>query len=180
MDRHIAPWVVLASQQLIHDRWIDLRADTCVTAEGRTVSPFYVLHQPDWVVIVPLSTEGAVILVEEYHHGVGETLIGLPGGGIEPGESPIDAAQRELLEETGYGRGRAESLGWCHANWGNQTNRVHFVAIQGCTRLADPTEAGVVVHLRPLPEVLRNPPSQSFHMAALYSFMTKQSDGPST
>ena len=52
--------------------------------------------------IVPIFNDGSLLMVENYRHGVGKQLLELPGGFINPGETPTHAAGRELLEETGY------------------------------------------------------------------------------
>ena len=52
--------------------------------------------------IVPIFNDGSLLMVENYRHGVGQQLLELPGGFINPGETPTHAAGRELLEETGY------------------------------------------------------------------------------
>lgn len=63
------------------------------------------------VIIVPLRDDGHVLLVREYAAGVGRYELGLPKGRIEPGESPTEAADRELQEEVGHGARRLEILG---------------------------------------------------------------------
>ena len=52
--------------------------------------------------IVPIFNDGSLLMVENYRHGVGQQLLELPGGFINPGETPTHSAGRELLEETGY------------------------------------------------------------------------------
>ncbi|MEP6576663.1 MAG: NUDIX hydrolase [Nitrososphaerota archaeon] len=52
--------------------------------------------------IVPIFNDGSLLMVENYRHGVGQQILELPGGFINPGETPTHAAGRELLEETGY------------------------------------------------------------------------------
>ncbi|PWB82401.1 MAG: NUDIX hydrolase, partial [Methylocystaceae bacterium] len=48
-DETLRPWEVRASRRLLHDRWISLRADHCVTQRGVVLDPYYVLEYPDWV-----------------------------------------------------------------------------------------------------------------------------------
>ena len=55
LDRRDQNWRVIRSETLLKDRWIDLRADDCVTSAGIKISPYYVLCYPDWVHVVALT-----------------------------------------------------------------------------------------------------------------------------
>ncbi|HEY5959698.1 MAG TPA: NUDIX hydrolase, partial [Polyangiaceae bacterium] len=55
-----------------------------------------------WVAVIPLTREGDVVLVQQYRHGLGRVSCELPAGVIDAGETPEQAARRELSEETGY------------------------------------------------------------------------------
>ena len=63
---------------------------------------FFLREEPDIVVCLPCTDDGKFVLVEEYRHGPGRALFDIPGGLVDPGEDIIDAAKREILEETGY------------------------------------------------------------------------------
>ncbi|UNK72184.1 NUDIX hydrolase [Microbacterium sp. H1-D42] len=160
------PWQVVSSEQIVKDRWISLRADTCVDGEGRTISPYYVLDPSDWITVVALDEAGRVIAVEEYRHGAGIVAIGLVGGAVDDGEDPKDAALRELREETGYAAAEIIDLGSTWANWGNHTNRSHHFLARGCRRVTeqslDDTEA-IAVHVTSL-DSLGESLGQSYHL----------------
>lgn len=64
---------------------------------------FVVLDSPQWVNIIPLTVEKEVILIEQYRHGSDSITLEVPGGLVEKGEEPRLAAERECLEETGFG-----------------------------------------------------------------------------
>ncbi|MDR2388080.1 MAG: NUDIX hydrolase [Deltaproteobacteria bacterium] len=63
---------------------------------------FATLRSPDWVNILPITENGQAVLVNQFRHGSGEFSLELPGGLSEPGQSALETAQRELMEETGY------------------------------------------------------------------------------
>ena len=98
---HQLDWKVLNSEYLLQNEWIAVRADRCEMGNGRLIDPYYIMESGDYVNIVPVTAAGEILFVRIYRHGVGQTLLETPGGLIDKGESPLAAAQRELLEETG-------------------------------------------------------------------------------
>jgi ADP-ribose pyrophosphatase len=64
--------------------------------------PHYVIQGKDFVVIVAVSRQGSILLVRQFRPAVAALTLELPAGHIEPGETPEQAARRELLEETGH------------------------------------------------------------------------------
>lgn len=153
------PWTVTGSQDVIRDRWIRLRADRCVTAEGTEIAPYYVLDYPDWVQVVALDDEDHVILVEQYRHAFGGMTLELPAGAIDREDSsPLAAGARELEEETGYVAQDWRYFGKLSPNPATHTNFCHTVLAQGVrpggTLLSDPTEQIRVVRM-PVREAIR-------------------------
>ena len=98
----IKPWKILRSKYLVQDQWLALRADTCLTAEGVELDPFYIFEKQDWAHVMAFDNEGRVLIVRQYRHGSKTICAELPCGVIDDSDlSPLDAAKRELLEETG-------------------------------------------------------------------------------
>src|SRR5438132_6944510 len=102
VNKPIEPWKLVKSTYSYRDRWLSLRSDTVVLANGRTLSPYHTIEMADWVNMVAISEAGHVVLVEQYRHSVKRTLVEIPAGHVDPAEAPDAAARRELLEETGY------------------------------------------------------------------------------
>ena len=155
----IQPWRTLSSTPLLRDRWIDLRADTCATAAGVEIAPYYVLTYPDWVHVAALTSDDCLVLVEQYRHGAASAFLELPGGVIDPGDaSPLAAGERELREETGFAASGWQPVSSLHANPAIQANRVHTVLATDAVRIAEPTledsEAGMTFRLVPVATVL--------------------------
>jgi 8-oxo-dGTP pyrophosphatase MutT (NUDIX family) len=173
-ERALAAWTVRESRTLVRDRWLSLRAQTVVTGEGAVLEPFYLLDFPDWAQVVALTPDDRIVLVRQYRHGIGRVTLELPGGIVDPGESPLDAASRELVEETGY-----VAAGWrlvcsLSPNTSSHTNRCHTVLALGA-RLAQATahEAGeeIAVETVPLAElwgaIAEGALPQAMHTASL-------------
>tara|TARA_R110002020_G_scaffold367683_1_gene579523 strand:- start:9123 stop:9662 length:540 start_codon:yes stop_codon:yes gene_type:complete len=134
----VQPWSVLDSELIVDDRWIRLRADRCQGTDGTIIDPFYIIESPDWVCVLPLTPERQVILTTEYGHGARSVLLGLPSGTVEPDDpNPESAAERELMEETGYKGRQLVALGSYYANGIKQTNRVHYFLALDSVKLAD-------------------------------------------
>lgn len=98
-----------ASEQVFDGKKLRLYVETLQMRDGPSVS-FERVEYGAAVVLVPTDAEGRLLLVRQYRHAVGRTLLELPAGGIDSGEDPADAALRELREETGY-RGTMRRIG---------------------------------------------------------------------
>jgi 8-oxo-dGTP pyrophosphatase MutT (NUDIX family) len=101
---------------------------------GRTLDAV-VLDSADWVNVLAFTEAGQCVLIRQYRFGNERVTLEIPGGMIDPGESPLAAAARELREETGYGASRWTSLGECAPNPAFQRNRLHTFLAEGCERV---------------------------------------------
>ncbi|MEH1853395.1 MAG: NUDIX hydrolase [Nostoc sp.] len=119
-------WVVLKSRHIVKDRWISARSDTCQMPNGTIVDPYYFLEYPTWVNVVALTKNQEVVLVEQYRHGLKKTILELPSGAVEAEDVfPLEAAKRELLEETGYTSNNFIETGILSPNPANHSNLTH-------------------------------------------------------
>ncbi len=116
---------VLGTQRIYQGRAVGLRVDTVEKPSGRKTTREIVEHA-DCVAVVALDDNGDVLLVRQFRGAVGEELLEVPAGGIEPGESPEQAVCRELQEETGYRPGRVERMGGFYAAPGYCTEYLHL------------------------------------------------------
>jgi 8-oxo-dGTP pyrophosphatase MutT (NUDIX family) len=136
---------------------------------------FFVLHSGDWVLALPVTEDGRLVMVRQYRFGVRALSTEAPGGVIDPGEDPVVAAARETEEETGFAGGRARLLGTCAPNPAIQRNRCHFVLLEGVRpegrRAPDEHEEIQVLALSPraaLAQALAEPAQHSLALLALY------------
>ena len=105
MEHNIEKWKTLESRYIIERPWLTARVDTVQLPNGSVNPEHYVLEYPDWVNVTAITSEGQFVFVRQYRHAFDEVLLELCAGVSEPGERPVEAAKRELLEETGYGGG---------------------------------------------------------------------------
>ena len=118
-------WKTLETEYLIREPWLTARRDKVELPTGVVLNDYYVLEYPDWVNTIAITREGDFVLVRQYRHALGVTSMELCAGVIEKDETPLEAAQRELLEETGYGKGTWQPWMTLSANPGTMTNLCH-------------------------------------------------------
>lgn len=107
--------------------------------DGRIMPGYYILRFPDWVNVVPVTSDGQVVLIRQYRHATGEVHWEVPGGAIHRDEDPCVAAMRELREETGYASSRVEKVVENYPNPALQDNRIHTYVALDC-RLEGPQD----------------------------------------
>lgn len=93
---------------------------------------FYILDAPEWINVMPLTADEEIILVEQYRHGTQEPTLEIPGGMVDAGESSLEGAKRELLEETGYRSDTWKGLGKVSSNPSMLNNYTHMYIAQDC------------------------------------------------
>lgn len=154
----IHPWSLKSSEPVLDCRIFKVRKDVVVNPRNGSTHEMFVLEQPDWVNIIPLTPEEQVILIEQWRHGTRSVHLETPGGLMEPHEAPEQCARRELLEETGYEAGEVVRLGTVHPNPAIQSNVQHYVLATGCRKVAglklDHAE-DIAVRLAPLSDIPR-------------------------
>ena len=140
------PWKLLSSEFLVDAPWLKVAKETCELPNGKVIDDFYTLWQPDWVLILARTKEGKWVMTEQYRHGTGKIALEFPAGIIDKGETPEEAAIRELQEECGYcleegrcplsgGHDRIIYLGSFPVNPDRHRGKFHVVFIDGVERL---------------------------------------------
>ena len=129
-------WKILSSEYLIERPWLTARRDRVELPDGRIIEEYYVLEYPDWVNIVAIDKEGKMLLVRQYRHGLQRTGYELVAGVLEKDENPMEAAKRELLEETGYAGGEWHELMQISANTSTMTNVTHCFVAAGVEKVS--------------------------------------------
>lgn len=171
-------WKVLDSEYLFDRPWLTVRRERIGLSNGHVIPEYYVLEYPDWVNTLAVTKDGRFLFVRQYRHGLGETCYELCAGVRDPGDaSPLDAARRELWEETGYGNGTWREWMVISANPSTQTNLTYcFLATDVepvSTQHLEPSEE-LTVHLLTREQVLGlllgDRIKQSLHAAPLWKY----------
>jgi 8-oxo-dGTP pyrophosphatase MutT (NUDIX family) len=156
-----ARWRVVETEFLQDCRVFSVTRTLAESERSGERFPFYRIDSADWVNVVPLTREGHVVMIRQYRHGTREVTLEVPGGMVDPGESPVAAAARELLEETGYRAERVEPIGHVSPNPALFGNRLHAFVARGAERVAEIHNEGreetqvELVRRRDLPELVR-------------------------
>lgn len=154
--------------------------------DGRT-GRFSILDASDWAIVVPLFKDERgdhFVMVRQWRHGSKEISIEFPGGVIEKGETPLEAAARELAEETGWAAGTLRELGSMSPNPAIMSNKVHFFAAENLRKLEKQKlddDEFVDVELVPVQEVRaamgRPPHTHALMAAALALYFRPEESG---
>jgi 8-oxo-dGTP pyrophosphatase MutT (NUDIX family) len=139
-------------------RIFGLRVDRAVSPRTGAAHDFYVLESKSWVNVIPITPEREVVLIRQYRHGTREVTLEIPGGIVESGDSPQEAARRELQEETGYEAGEMVGLGYVHPNPAFLNNRCYTFIAQDARHTGHQTQdekEDIEVLLKPLAEIPR-------------------------
>ena len=116
---------------------------------------FYVIDTNDWVNVIPVTEDGKIVMIRQWRHGSKEITLEIPGGLVDESD-PMEAAQRELLEETGYKGERVSFLGSINPNPAIFNNLCHTYLIEGARKVGETNfdaDEDIEVELLPISEI---------------------------
>ena len=116
-------WKVLKSEYLSSQPWFTVRREEVELPNGNRIPEYFIFEYPEWINVIAITKEQKFVFVSQYRHGLGITAYELCAGVCEKEDaSPLVSAQRELLEETGYGNGNWSELMVIGVNPSTHTN----------------------------------------------------------
>lgn len=149
-------WQTLSSTFGTKNPLFQIRTDTLVNPRNQKAVNITVLTGNDAANVVPITTDGHILMIEQYRFGISKTTLEIPGGMVDDGENQQKAVERELLEETGYGSENWQYLGKIPANPVFQDAYIHHwlardVALIGATNFDDAED--IILKKMPIEEV---------------------------
>ena len=152
----VRPWTRLGSSEVYEASIFTVRKERSRSEQSGREHEFDILETSDWVNVIAVTEEGNVALIRQYRHGTREVTLEIPGGMVEADEPPLQAARRELAEETGYTAGHWEQIGVVEPNPAFQTNRTYTFIARGARRTTEPRpdpNEEIEVEEQPLEEI---------------------------
>ena len=135
----IKKWKVLKRRKIFSAApWVKLFVDRVKLPSGRIVDDFYQVELPNFVMVCPENEKGELLFVRQYKHALGDVTLLFPTGFIESNETPLKAAKRELLEETGYKAGSFSFVGTFLKDGTRGCGRAYFFRARNLKRVAKP------------------------------------------
>jgi 8-oxo-dGTP pyrophosphatase MutT (NUDIX family) len=144
-------WVIKKEEKLADYRVLEVVKRQAASPRVGKNFDFYILQSADWVQVIPITADNKVLMVRQYRHGTGEITLELPGGIVEPGFKPAEAAQRELTEEIGYISQKLTSIGKVRPNPAILTNWCHLFLAESLVSWEKPQDDGEDVYVLPVP-----------------------------
>jgi 8-oxo-dGTP pyrophosphatase MutT (NUDIX family) len=95
-------WKLLDKKNVFDSKWLSIEDRSYELPDGKIVEGYYHLNRPDYVLILAVDKDKRIVVEKQYRRGVDDFVYELPAGWINKEETPLDAAKRELLEETGF------------------------------------------------------------------------------
>lgn len=149
-NKEVLEWKEVSTEHIIQDEWIDFRKSAYRFPDGSIYEPFYSYSRRDYVVIVASDEEGNYLCVRQFRQGIKKVTTEFPAGGIErkdgkeygeandlSAENALEAAKRELLEETGYESNEWEHLLTVPSNATMADNYAHLYVARNCHKVSE-------------------------------------------
>jgi len=133
----IKEWKKKSSKYLLENKIFKLREDIVESPKLETEHAVWAMEVPTWVNIIPITSLGEVILVNQYRFGMEKFSLEIPGGMSDIGEDPMLAAIRELKEETGYVGKKVLEIGRVESNPAIMSNHTYTYLALDCEQISD-------------------------------------------
>jgi len=173
-------WEILSSEYVLESPWYTVRRDVCRLPDGTIVDPYYVREHAGFAIVFAITADRMVVFNRQYKHGIGERVLELPAGSLEPGETPETCARRELEEETGYTAPAFERAASFILDPTSSTGRIHVFVARDATpggvparEITEAIDLELVGLDRVIDAVRGGHVSVQSHVAAIYAVLDR-------
>ncbi|MFA4849419.1 MAG: NUDIX hydrolase [Methanoregula sp.] len=155
------PWDIIERKELVNaSPFLKLYRETVRLENGEQINDYYTIDQQDYIAVFAMISPQEILGIRHYKHGAKKINLGLPSGYIEGCESPLSAAKRELLEETGYIANDWRPLGTFVVDGNRGCGNVHVFFARDLVKKQEPASGDLEtmslerINLVQLPELL--------------------------
>lgn len=132
------PWKTLSRRTILkHSKFLSVESHTVQLPDGTTIPDWSWIVTPDYVNVLAVTDDDLFLCFRQTKYAVENTSLAPVGGYIEPGEDPLVAAQRELLEETGYNASKWTALGKYAVDANRGVGTGYFYLAEGAEKIAE-------------------------------------------
>lgn len=150
-------WKTLKRDTILSTPFIDVWNDTIELPSGNVVDDYSVVGLADGVLVVATDQQDRLVMFDEYKYAIDKSILTMPAGKIDEGEAPVEAAIRELLEETGYSSDEVEYIAPLYVYPSKIKHTSHVVRVRNAVLRApkqhEATELIGEIRLIPLDEI---------------------------
>ncbi len=149
-------WRLVESKSLREFRVVNVLESVFEFLPTGVQRSYVVCDSADWVLVIPITKNDEVVFVRQFRHALAQRILEIPGGIMEPGETPTQTAIRELAEETGFVAEQIKVFGPLLPNPALNSARIHIAVATGCSQLVEPHPEpyeDIEIELRQLAEV---------------------------
>jgi len=130
-------WLQLSREEVFHSPFLNVYHDQVRVPNG-TTRDYFLTEKSDIVIVVATTSDGQVMLIDEYKYAANSHMLVLPAGHVETDEDPIETAKRELLEETGYTGEEYTYIGRLYESPVQDLHKVFVVKVNNVVKKINP------------------------------------------
>ncbi len=118
-----------------------------VTLENGVTIDLDIIHHPGASAIIPLTENNTLLMIKQYRHATGGFIWEIPAGTLDPDETPLKCAKRELIEETGFSAKALRKLGEITPLPGYSDERIHIFLATNLTPASQDLDVDEILHV---------------------------------
>ena len=143
------PWDIISRQTVYDSDWIRIHKLDIALPDGGVGKGWHLIDYPlEAAGIVPIGDDGRILMFRQYRFTTGQESWETPGGRFEPGETGLEAAHRELREETGYVAGQMDFVGRFFPSCGSSNQVFNVFVARGLSKVSEETDPNEAMEFR--------------------------------